>query len=159
MPFRVHQFGTPVPSLRSSQPRARVFSLLPLSLSCLPAVFGPFQTSAKLLRGSASRSHSRRTNERSFPGRTRYPGIGKRAYLLFLAPFSRAVNLFRCVCLVQIDNCAKSFVELHKHGIIECSTHSSYVLCFIVCPLQFNARAILRTFRKNREVNVIYFSE
>lgn len=27
MPFRVHQFGTPVPSLRSSQPRAR--ALLP----------------------------------------------------------------------------------------------------------------------------------
>lgn len=57
MPFRVHQFGTPVPSLRSS--RRRVRERESFLLSCrpsfsLPARCGPFQTSAKL-RGSASR--------------------------------------------------------------------------------------------------------
>lgn len=94
MPFRVHQFGTPVPSLRSSRRRVRErASLLSLPLPALPCqrVCGPFQTSAKL-RGSASRLCSllplflprlcsvlERTRRavRSFPGRTRYPGIGK----------------------------------------------------------------------------------
>lgn len=94
MPFRVHQFGTPVPSLRSSRRRVReresLFSL-PAALPCNSAFARPsFQTSAKL-RGSASRlcflspippalMLRARKNERavrSFPGRTRYPGIGK----------------------------------------------------------------------------------
>lgn len=49
MPFRVHQFGTPVPSLRSSRRRVREReSFLPSCRPSLPARCGPFQTSAKL---------------------------------------------------------------------------------------------------------------
>lgn len=157
MPFRVHQFGTPVPSLRSSRRRVRREreSFLP---SCrpsfsLPARCGPFQTSAKL-RGSASRLCFRssprfplppalmlraRKNERavrSFPGRTRYPGIGK-CLLTFLRSLFRLLTPVLPLPFAYV-NCTKSFLELHKYGSFVYFGISCYILYSVnLCNLKY----------------------
>lgn len=64
MPFRVHQFGTPVPSLRSSQPREDL-----LFASLCPSPSPPRPSPAA--RGSGV--FGQREAGRSFPGRICYP--------------------------------------------------------------------------------------
>lgn len=73
MPFRVHQFGTPVPSLRSSQPRARARdSLLPF-LPALSRVVrsvpdereAPWKRITLMPRAYARARENERTSERA----------------------------------------------------------------------------------------------
>lgn len=151
MPFRVHQFGTPVPSLRSSRRRVREReSFLPSCRPSLPARCGPFQTSAKL-RGSASRlcflfpsfppalMLRARKNERavrSFPGRTRYPGIGK-CLLTFLRSLFH-LSAPRPFFARAYVNCTKSFLELHKYGSFVHFGISCYILYSVnLCNLKY----------------------
>jgi len=141
MPFRVHQFGTPVPSLRSSRRRVREReSFLPSCRPSLPARCGPFQTSAKL-RGSASRlcflfpsflprlcSVLERTSERFDPFQEG-PAIREsvNAYLLFFAPFSVSLPPRPFFARAYV-NCTKSFLELHKYGSFVHFGISCYIL-------------------------------
>lgn len=91
MPFRVHQFGTPVPSLRSSQPREHL--LFDSLLSLLPSRFVPrrrFRSTYEARKNGVPGLVGEGEAGRSFPGRISYPGIGKR--FIFPALFSPAVR-------------------------------------------------------------------
>lgn len=90
MPFRVHQFGTPVPSLRSSQPR---ICSAPLAFPSLLLTLRPFSSDALYTQDRTLAVVGREEAGRSFPGRTCYPGIGKR--FIFPALFSPSVRLPR----------------------------------------------------------------
>lgn len=136
MPFRVHQFGTPVPSLRrvhgAACANARVFSLPSLPpFPCPGPRCAPFQTSAKL-RGSASLlplpwflPHlcplRARRNERFNPFQEG-PAIQEsvNTYLLFLAPFPLRPLPPPFFARAYV-NCTKSFLKLHKYaGYFRC---------------------------------------
>ena len=90
MPFRVHQFGTPVPSLRSSQPREH----LPLVVAppTLPAssLAGDFVGREEARKSGVPRLVPPREKQNPFQEGCCYPGIGKR--FIFPALFSSNVR-------------------------------------------------------------------
>lgn len=82
MPFRVHQFGTPVPSLRSSQPRE---DLLFASLCPSPSPPRPSPAASRIRRVRATRSRAILSRKDLLSA-----GIGKR--FIFPALFSPPVR-------------------------------------------------------------------